>query len=103
MEERWAGCYPGVTPEAEKWSGRLDLNQRPPAPKAGALPGCATPRYPSRQRRRLLEVLKPCQAEFLRGISGKSVKQISLYKTEGVTWFCSQKSKYQHLMKGAYT
>src|SRR5581483_2314574 len=25
-------------------SGRLDLNQRPPAPKAGALPGCATPR-----------------------------------------------------------
>ena len=26
------------------WSGRLDLNQRPPAPKAGALPGCATPR-----------------------------------------------------------
>src|SRR4030095_9484950 len=26
------------------WSGRLDLNQRPPAPQAGALPGCATPR-----------------------------------------------------------
>ncbi len=26
------------------WSGRLDLNQRPPAPKAGALPACATPR-----------------------------------------------------------
>ena len=29
---------------SEKWSGRLDSNQRPPAPKAGALPGCATPR-----------------------------------------------------------
>ena len=29
---------------SELWSGRLDLNQRPPAPKAGALPGCATPR-----------------------------------------------------------
>ena len=29
------------------WSGRLDLNQRPPAPKAGALPGCATPRLAS--------------------------------------------------------
>ncbi len=29
-----------------KWSGRLDSNQRPPAPKAGALPGCATPRCP---------------------------------------------------------
>src|SRR6185437_15314117 len=26
------------------WSGRLDLNQRPPAPEAGALPGYATPR-----------------------------------------------------------
>ena len=26
------------------WSGRPDLNRRPPAPKAGALPGCATPR-----------------------------------------------------------
>lgn len=24
------------------WSERLDSNQRPPAPKAGALPGCAT-------------------------------------------------------------
>ena len=28
----------------EVWSGRADLNGRPPAPKAGALPGCATPR-----------------------------------------------------------
>ncbi len=26
------------------WSGREDLNLRPPAPKAGALPDCATPR-----------------------------------------------------------
>src|SRR5207249_12243191 len=26
------------------WSGREDLNLRPPAPHAGALPGCATPR-----------------------------------------------------------
>src|ERR1039458_7090289 len=29
------------------WSGRGDLNARPPAPKAGALPGCATPRLHS--------------------------------------------------------
>ena len=28
-------------------SGRLDLNQRPPAPEAGALPGYATPRFDS--------------------------------------------------------
>src|SRR5579883_1716564 len=27
-----------------EWSGRPDLNRGPPAPKAGALPGCATPR-----------------------------------------------------------
>ena len=26
------------------WSGRQDLNLRHPAPKAGALPSCATPR-----------------------------------------------------------
>ena len=30
---------------AFRWSGRLDLNQRPLAPQASALPGCATPRY----------------------------------------------------------
>ena len=29
---------------AFRWSGRLDLNQRPLAPQASALPGCATPR-----------------------------------------------------------
>src|SRR5215470_12316418 len=42
---RW-GCHPAVTPEWTfgKWSGREDSNLRPPAPKAGALPGCATPR-----------------------------------------------------------
>jgi hypothetical protein len=27
------------------WSGHPDLNWRPPAPKAGALPGCAMPRH----------------------------------------------------------
>ena len=27
-----------------QWSGRRDLNPRPPAPKAGALPSCATSR-----------------------------------------------------------
>ena len=31
----------------EEWSGRADLNRGPPAPKAGALPGCATPRHKS--------------------------------------------------------
>src|SRR5215469_13259955 len=32
---------------ASQWSGRLDLNQRPLAPQASALPGCATPRCES--------------------------------------------------------
>jgi hypothetical protein len=35
----WAASY------CREWSGRGDLNSRPPAPKAGALPGCATPRH----------------------------------------------------------
>ena len=36
---------PEQSPEAgQNWSGREDLNLRLPAPKAGALPGCATPR-----------------------------------------------------------
>ena len=34
----------GLWNQQEIWSGRCDLNTRPPAPKAGALPGCATPR-----------------------------------------------------------
>ena len=34
-------------PKAEwsDWSGRRDSDPGPPAPKAGALPGCATPRH----------------------------------------------------------
>src|SRR5712691_9297250 len=28
----------------QSWSGRRDSNSRPPAPHAGTLPGCATPR-----------------------------------------------------------
>lgn len=30
-----------------KWSGRPDLNRRPPVPQTGALPDCATPRQAS--------------------------------------------------------
>ena len=31
--------------KSEEWSGREDLNLRPPGPEPGALPGCATPRH----------------------------------------------------------
>jgi hypothetical protein len=46
-ERREGPLGPGIQRilKGKQWSGRLDLNQRPPAPKAGALPGCATPRH----------------------------------------------------------
>jgi hypothetical protein len=34
----------GVVRPSGKWSGRQDLNLRPPGPQPGALPDCATPR-----------------------------------------------------------
>ena len=33
-----------VGQQPTNWSGRQDSNLRPPVPKTGALPGCATPR-----------------------------------------------------------
>ena len=33
-----------VGQQRTSWSGRQDSNLRPPVPKTGALPGCATPR-----------------------------------------------------------
>ena len=42
FDKKWGGFYPA--PPAIIWSGRLDSNQRPSAPKADALPSCATPR-----------------------------------------------------------
>ena len=41
-----SGPSPFGTAPARMWSGRRDLNSRPPAPKAGALPACATSRGP---------------------------------------------------------
>ena len=40
------GCIPSN--EKPVWSGRWDSNSRPPGPKPGALPGCATPRLTAR-------------------------------------------------------
>src|SRR3989442_14362007 len=49
MKERemTAEIHPSSLIPHANWSGREDLNLRPPAPKAGALPGCATPRLSS--------------------------------------------------------
>src|SRR5690606_29734001 len=44
----WKQQCPGLSARAlcrEFWSGRSDLNLRPLAPPARALPSCATPRY----------------------------------------------------------
>ncbi len=46
-----AGNPDGVP--TDKWSGRQDSNLRPSAPKADALPGCATPRWVHDTGRRL--------------------------------------------------
>ena len=45
--------YPDLA--ANTWSGWRDSNSRHPAPKAGALPGCATPR---RQYREVVRILR---------------------------------------------
>src|SRR5207244_2238437 len=37
-------------PSTKKWSGRLDLNQRPFGPEPNALPGYATPRHKREHR-----------------------------------------------------
>ena len=37
-----------------KWSGQRDLNPRLPAPKAGALPDCAMPRFVKQHTGRIL-------------------------------------------------
>src|SRR5688572_19427538 len=62
----WMACH--LKPRGgERWSGRQDLNLRPSAPKADALPGCATPRLRRKLRRanppRLLlsETTSACQ------------------------------------------
>ena len=41
----WLACEHRSAVATLALSGRWELNPRPPAPKAGALPNCATPRY----------------------------------------------------------
>src|SRR2546422_1834155 len=45
--------FPYTTLFRSGWSGRRDLNPRPLAPQASALPGCATPR-----------TIQTCRARF---------------------------------------
>ena len=58
-------CYPRLRRpmlypdelQAQIWSGWRDSNSRHPAPKAGALPDCATPRFNPSQGQRLHDTL----------------------------------------------
>src|SRR3974390_61535 len=45
--------------QARAWSGRPDLNRRPSAPKADALPDCATPRAKRLVTRAFLPAVRP--------------------------------------------
>ena len=40
--------HPHLLQVFKNWSGWRDSNSRHPAPKAGALPDCATPRLPTK-------------------------------------------------------
>ena len=53
------------------WSGRQDSNLRHPAPKAGALPGCATSRHPNSliSIADFLRVFGQFRAKFTKGIA----------------------------------
>src|ERR1700686_1229159 len=55
-----------------KWSGRLDLNQRPHAPQACALPGCATSRPRGTDHETRTVTKTPLRASGLSGWSGRA-------------------------------
>ena len=74
------------------WSGRRDSNTRPSAPKADALPGCATPRAPepkdSHTRAQGLATCKEALAQRRwapprSGIDGTSASSPSHIRTHG--------------------
>ncbi len=77
-EKGTCGDQPQVP--AFSWSGREDLNLRHSAPKADALPGCATPRrecgfVPERGRQG-----KPC------GVAGMTRRRVSPLAGRGAVW-----------------
>ena len=59
----WRGLY-AKRSKRKKWSGRLDLNQRPHAPQACALPGCAT----SRQTNNIQRITRVREGSRQRGV-----------------------------------
>ena len=70
----------------ENWSGRLDSNQRPSAPKADALPGCATSR---RQNRGLKYKRNIANRQRNTGIAGCRRTGPSCYESSSPAVFIS--------------
>ncbi len=64
------------------WSGQQDLNLRPPAPKAGALPGCAMPRKDEDYT--FLEVLCTKKTRQAPGFFTKESYIVSFKPTENI-------------------
>ena len=62
----------------EEWSGREDLNLRPPGPEPGALPGCATPRLSGTSR-----VLEVCSAHIVRLQPYHAIRN---FRRDGEAW-----------------
>ena len=60
----WSSAALAAGRPSYKWSGREDSNFRPPAPHAGALPGCATPRP------------KPSNYTVSHGLSGRPIRSV---------------------------
>src|SRR5688500_16282834 len=98
-----AGVGLRATRSVENWSGRQDLNLRPPDPQSGALPGCATPRReprlsqicatPSRSQPRAQREQALPHAQERLGVGGFAHSQLELLRAlagvRGETLLCA--------------
>ncbi len=73
--------YGRVYRAALSWSGREDLNLRRPAPKAGALPDCATPRHHLARIKAL--ALAKARPRWLMRFFSAGVSSASVFPTSG--------------------
>jgi hypothetical protein len=71
------GRNPGGTPELEKWSGRLDSNQRPPAPKS------AVSLFPAMLCETTIRLKLLMSNDLTHVIAGHCVRQIASWNPAG--------------------
>ena len=79
-----------------EWSGRPDLNRGPLAPKASALPGCATPRMGLWNHSAKLGGLCPACSGSVR-VCGPAPEFRACVKTPSVAGLRAAESGFQHL------